>query len=61
MLFKDIIPAYAENHTKPIIQNTQLLIVKAGDTYSYHWALKDQFIVDFNRYFSYIIFGPVAQ
>jgi hypothetical protein len=40
MLFKEIIPVYSENHMKPINtlcgQNTELLIVKAGGTYSYH-------------------------
>jgi hypothetical protein len=35
-----MILVYTENHTKPIIQNAELLIVKAGGTYSYHWALK---------------------
>jgi hypothetical protein len=55
-LFKEIIPVYSENHTKPIIavfsknnmkpinilcgQNSQLLSVKTGGIYSYHWALK---------------------
>jgi hypothetical protein len=40
----EIIAVYTENHTKPINtpcgQNAELLIVKAGGTYSYHWALK---------------------
>jgi hypothetical protein len=40
MLFEKIIPVYIENHTKPIKQNAKLLVVKAGGTYSYHWALK---------------------
>jgi hypothetical protein len=39
MLFKEIIPVYTQNHTKPISQNAELLIVKVDDTYSYHWAL----------------------
>jgi hypothetical protein len=43
MLFKEIIAAYSENHMKPINtlcgQNADL-IVEAGGTYSYHWALK---------------------
>jgi hypothetical protein len=38
-LFKEIIAVYSENHMKHI-QNEELLIVKAGGTYSYHWALK---------------------
>jgi hypothetical protein len=40
-LFKEIITVYSENHTKPINTNEGLLIVKAGETYSYHWDLKD--------------------
>jgi hypothetical protein len=36
--------ACSENHTKPINkhsgQNEELLIIKAGGTYSYHCALK---------------------
>jgi hypothetical protein len=40
MLFEEIIPVYSENHTKPTIQNEELLVVEAGETYSYHWALK---------------------
>jgi len=40
MLFKEIIAVYSENHTEPIIQNAELLIVKAAGTYSYHSALK---------------------
>jgi hypothetical protein len=43
MLFREIIVVYSENYTKPINtlhgQNAELLIVKAGGTYSYHWAL----------------------
>jgi hypothetical protein len=35
----------SKNHTNPINtlcgQNAGTLIVKAGGTYSYHWALKD--------------------
>jgi hypothetical protein len=37
MLFKEIIAVYSEKHIK---QNTELLIVKAAGTYSYHSALK---------------------
>jgi hypothetical protein len=41
MLFRDIIAVYFENHKKPI--NTcfvqELLTVKTGCTYSYHWRL----------------------
>jgi hypothetical protein len=40
MLFKEIIAVHIENHTKPINKNADLLIVKAGGTYSYHQALK---------------------
>jgi hypothetical protein len=42
MQFNKIIPVYAENHTRPISipQNAQLLIVKTGGTYSFHWDLK---------------------
>jgi hypothetical protein len=44
MLLREIIAVHTENHTKPINtlcgQNAELLIVKAGGTYSYHWALK---------------------
>jgi hypothetical protein len=39
MLFKEIITVYSENHTKQI-QNAQVLIVKAGGTYSLDWASK---------------------
>jgi hypothetical protein len=42
-LIKKIIIGYCENHTKPINtlygQNAELLNVKAGGTYGYHWAL----------------------
>jgi hypothetical protein len=42
--FREIIAVCSVNHTKPINtlrgQNAQLLIVRAGGTYSYHWALK---------------------
>jgi hypothetical protein len=38
MLFKEITAVYSDNHTKHIntlcAQNAELLIVKAGDTYS---------------------------
>jgi hypothetical protein len=33
-LFKEIIAVYSENHTEPIIQNVQLLTIKASSTYS---------------------------
>jgi hypothetical protein len=40
MLFKEIIAVHSENHMKPVRslcgQNKDLLIVKAGGTYSYH-------------------------
>jgi hypothetical protein len=39
MLFKEIIPDYTENHTKPYLQNAELMIVKADGTYCYHSAL----------------------
>jgi hypothetical protein len=43
-LFKEVIAVYSENHTKPINtlcgQNVELLFIKAGGTYSYHWVLK---------------------
>jgi hypothetical protein len=39
MVFKEIVALYSENHTKPMNtfcgQNAELLIVKAGGTYSY--------------------------
>jgi hypothetical protein len=45
MLFKEIIAVYSENHMKPINtlcgKNAELLIVKEGGTYSYHYALKN--------------------
>jgi hypothetical protein len=44
MLFKEIIAVCSENHKKPLNtlygQNAELLNVKVGGTYSYHWALK---------------------
>jgi hypothetical protein len=44
MFFNKIIAVYSEDHTKPINtlsgQNAELLMVKGGDTYSYHWILK---------------------
>jgi hypothetical protein len=40
MVFKEIIAVYSENHTKPINTNEESLIVKAGGTYSHHWALE---------------------
>jgi hypothetical protein len=52
MLFKRIIPDYIENHMKPesimCDQNAELLIVKAGGTYtySYRWASKSQTSAD---------------
>jgi hypothetical protein len=43
--FKKIKVVYYENHMKPINtfwrQTVELLIVKAGGVYSYHWVLKD--------------------
>jgi hypothetical protein len=40
MLFKEIIALYSENHMKPVStlcgQNAELLIVKAGSTYSHY-------------------------
>jgi hypothetical protein len=41
MMFKEIIPVYSDNHTRPKIQNEELIIVEAGGTYSHHWVLKD--------------------
>jgi hypothetical protein len=42
-LFKEIIAVHSENHTKHINtlcgQNAELLIIKSGGTYSYHWAV----------------------
>jgi hypothetical protein len=44
MLFNEIISVYPENHTKQINtlceQNAELLIIKAGGTYTYQWGLK---------------------
>jgi hypothetical protein len=46
MLFKKIIAVYSGNHTKLINalcgQNSELLFIKSGGTYSYHKALKGQ-------------------
>jgi hypothetical protein len=39
MLFKEIISLQWESY-KTQIQNVALLIVEAGGTYNYHWALK---------------------
>jgi hypothetical protein len=39
MLFKEIIPVYAEDHTEPTKTKMQELIFKGSGTYSYHWAL----------------------
>jgi hypothetical protein len=43
MLFREIITLYSD-HTKPINilhwQNAELLIVKAGGTYSFYWVSK---------------------
>jgi hypothetical protein len=41
MLFKEIIPVYTGINTKTINTNAELLIGKAGGTYSYYWALND--------------------
>jgi hypothetical protein len=44
MLFEEIITIYSEIHMKPINilcgQIAELLKVKIGGTYSYHWVLK---------------------
>jgi hypothetical protein len=32
-LFKEIIAVYSEHHIKPVAQNAELLIVKAGGAY----------------------------
>jgi hypothetical protein len=44
LLFRKIITAYSENHTKAINtfceQNLELLNIKPGGTYSYHRVLK---------------------
>jgi hypothetical protein len=41
---KEIIAVFSENHAKPINifcgQNAELLIIKAGSTYAYHWAFR---------------------
>lgn len=43
MVLKEIVAVFSENRVKPINsvcrQNTNLLNVKEGDTYRYHWAL----------------------
>jgi hypothetical protein len=44
-LFKEIIAVYTENHTEPTNtprgkKNSDLLIIKAGGKYSYHWSAK---------------------
>jgi hypothetical protein len=39
MLIKEIIAIYTENLTKPIIQSTGLLIIKADGTNIYHSVL----------------------
>jgi hypothetical protein len=38
-MFKEMIAVYHENHTKTTNKNADLMVVKAGGTYSYHWAL----------------------
>jgi hypothetical protein len=41
MLFKEIITVYSEKYTKPInTKHSEILIVKAGDAYSYHLGFK---------------------
>jgi hypothetical protein len=44
MLFKEIICVYSANHPKHINthreQNCRVFNIKAGGTYSYHYALK---------------------
>jgi hypothetical protein len=44
MLFRETGTVYSESHTNPINtlcgQNAELLIVKAGGTYTYHRPLK---------------------
>jgi hypothetical protein len=40
MLFKEIIPVYAENNRTKHVTKIALMIVKTAGTYSYHWALK---------------------
>jgi hypothetical protein len=50
VLFLEIIAVYSENHTKSIStlcgHNAELLIVKAGCTYSYSWVLKVNKLTD---------------
>jgi hypothetical protein len=45
VLFRKIIAVHSKNHNKLINvfceKNVELLIIKAGGTYSYHWAFKD--------------------
>jgi hypothetical protein len=44
MLFREIIAGHSENHKKPTgticEHSVALSTVKAGGSYSYHWALK---------------------
>jgi hypothetical protein len=40
ILFREMIAVYSENHTKHINTNEVLMIVEAGGTYIYQWALK---------------------
>jgi hypothetical protein len=40
MLFQEIISVHSENQAKLVTQNEEMLIVEAGGTDSYHWALK---------------------
>jgi hypothetical protein len=42
MLFKEIISVYSEIKQINTLcaQNAELVIVKVGGTYNYHWALK---------------------
>jgi hypothetical protein len=46
MRFQEIIAVYSDNHMISINtlrgQNAELLIIKAGGTYSYQWALRDK-------------------
>jgi hypothetical protein len=52
-VFTEIIAVCSQNHTKPINestlcgQNSELLIVNTGGTYSYHWGLKCSESTDF--------------
>jgi hypothetical protein len=39
-LFEKIIPVYTEIYAKPIKIKSEILIVKAAGTYSYHLAVK---------------------